>query len=274
MQDDDKGALKSSIDEGGIIQPLLVLIKPDEADGMFQVVDGCNRLDSTPPGVELDCVMIETDNPREVALECMGTGRKRSPGQRTLAYLMMHKKEVLKAAEIGAQIAAGKGGPLSNESGLKYGVYADFTTRAIAERLKVCQEDVVRAVELFRCMELKRKPEIGGRKNEAERALDLASDDDRETLSDMAAIYVDVLSGNAAIRDWKRSIGGKITTRGKRPDVKYTDLVLKGLNHLKTVFKAGAWHDIPSERREQLAEVFDEVVEMLPEELAVRLPRK
>ncbi len=270
MGQDDAAALQSSIKSGGLIQPLLVLSKADKLDGFFQVVDGINRMESDPPDGKFPCNLIECDNVREVALECLGTGRKRSTGQRILAFLMMHKREVLKAAEIGAQIAAGKGGPVSNETGLKYGVFADFTADAMAERLKVCKEDVVRTVELFRCLEEKRLPDSnrGG-----ERALDMKDPEDKQTFDDLKKVFGDVMAGGTAVRTWKPALFGRRLTTGPkgRPDVDFEALFRKGLNHLRTVFKAEAWHGIGAVERERLAELFDEVVSMLPEELMVRL---
>lgn len=274
MMADDKAALKGSIEERGIIQPLLVLADADK-DGFFQVVDGCNRLDSAAADSALPCMLVRADDPRAVALECLATGRRRSTGQRIMVFLMMHKKEVLKAAEFGAEMNAG-GAKLrfavSRETAKISGIYADFTTDAIAERLQVSKPDVVRAVELFRCVEEKRRPNIGGAKGADERALDEGDEKDAETLADMGDIFRRVLSGGEAIRDWKRSFAGKSTTKGGRPPVDNAGLVRKGLIHLKNVFKSGGWHAMPANIRENLANQFVEVLKLLPEELRVRLP--
>ena len=277
--DDDKAALRGSIEERGLIQPLLVLDEPDSLDGMFLVVDGCNRLDSAPADAELPCVLIRTDDPRAVALECLGTGRKRSTGQRIMAFLLMNRRDVLKAAEIGAEIGAGGKAPrvgVSNETPKNIGVFEHFSAEAIAERLKVSREDVIRAVELFRCAEEQRMPAVGLANRRWNEPLDAKDPEDRRVLEDVQKVFGDVLSGGTAVRSWKRAFGGRHPTTGAkgRPDINHGDLVRRGLHHLRTVFRADAWHGIRAGEREALLELFDEVVGMLPDEMRVRLPRK
>lgn len=270
--DDDKAALRGSIEERGMLQPLLVLDEPDSVDGMFLVVDGCNRLDSAPDGAELPCVMIQTDDPRAVALECLSSGRRRGPGQRIMVFLMMHKRDVLKAAELGAQIAAGKGGPVSFETGSKYGVLEHFSTKAIAERLNVCKEDVVRAVELFRCVELGLYPEVY-RELKDERPLDLTNEDDVAAKAATENVFSAVLAGGTPVRKWKAAWGGRKKTTGPqgRPDVNHSDLFDRGLKHIRTVLDASAWHKISAVKREGLANLFSSVLKKLPDELKVRV---
>lgn len=270
--DDDKAALRGSIEERGVLQPLLVLETPDSLDGMFLVVDGCNRLDSAPADAELPCVMIRTDDPRAVALECLSSGRRRGPGQRIMVYMMMHKRDVLKAAELGAELAKNPRLAVSNETAGKYGVLEHFSTKAIAERLNVCKEDVVRAVELFRCHELKQKPEIGFGPDSAERALDDTAEEDRRAWADVQKVFNSVLAGGTAVRSWKRAYGGRNKTTGPagRPDVDHGDLALRAMNHLLTVFRAEAWHGIPSFERDGIIKKFDEVLQRMPDELFVR----
>lgn len=277
--DDDKAALRGSIEERGMLQPLLVLDEPDTLDGMFLVVDGCNRLDSAPADAELPCVLIRTDDPRAVALECLGTGRKRSTGQRIMAFLLMNRRDVLKAAEIGEKIGAGGKAPhngVSNETPKNIGVFERFSSEAIAERLKVSREDVVRAVELFRCAEEQRMPAVGLANRRWNEPLDVKDPEDRRVLDDVQKVFSDVMSGETAVRSWKRAFGGRHPTTGAkgRPDINHGDLVRRGLHHLRTVFRADAWHGIRAGEREALLELFDEVVGMLPDEMRVRLPRK
>ena len=277
--DDDKAALRGSIEERGMLQPLLVLDEPDSVDGIFLVVDGCNRLDSAPADAELPCVMIHTDDPRAVALECLSSGRRRGPGQRIMVFLMMHKRDVLKAAELGAEIASGGRNPhvaVSNETARNIGVLEHFSTKAIAERLKVSKEDVVRAVELFRCAEEQRMPAVGLANRRWNEPLDSKDPEDRRVLDDVQKVFRNVMSGETAVRSWKRAFGGRHPTTGAkgRPDINHGDLVRRGLHHLRTVFRADAWHGIRAGEREALLELFDEVVGMLPDEMRVRLPRK
>lgn len=280
IKDDDKAALRGSIEERGMLQPLLVLDERDSVDGMFLVVDGCNRLDSAPDGAELPCVLVQTDDPRSVALECLSSGRRRGPGQRIMAFLMMNKRDVLKAAEIGEKIASGGRNPhvaVSNETARNIGVLEHFSTKAIAERLKVSKEDVVRAVELFRCVEEGRVPAVGFDKlNRWGEKLDLSDPEDKRAHGLLVEVLNGVMSGGTAVRTWRKAYGGKLPTTGPagRPDIQHGSLFQRGLQHLRTVLKAKAWHTIKAAERERLTGLFDEVVGMLPDELMVRLPRK
>lgn len=274
--DDDKAALLGSIEERGMLQPLLVLDEPDTLDGMFLVVDGCNRLDSAPADAELPCVMIQTDDPRAVALECLGTGRRRSTGQRIMAYLMMHKRDVLKAAEIGAKMNAGNPSAVSRETALNIGVLEHFSTDAIAKRLKVSKEDVVRAVELFRCVELGLHPKVEtGDGDTPERPLDMGDEEDKRAAATTEKVFNDVLAGGTPVRKWKASWNGRKHTTGPkgRPVLNYAKLAKTAMNHLLTVFRAKAWHDISPYQRDEIVKKWSEVIYKLPEELRVRLPK-
>lgn len=277
--DDDKAALRGSIEERGLIQPLLVLDEPDTLDGMFLVVDGCNRLDSAPADAELPCVMIQTDDPRAVALECLGTGRRRSTGQRIMAFLMMNRRDVLKAAELGAEIASGGRNPhvaVSRETARYIGVLEHFSADAIAERLKVSKPDVVRAVELFRCLELGLHPEIEkGDGDTPERPLDMGDEEDKRAAATTEKVFNDVLAGGTPVRKWKASWNGRKHTTGPkgRPVLNYAKLAKTAMNHLLTVFRAKAWHDISPYQRDEIVKKWSEVIYKLPEELRVRLPK-
>jgi hypothetical protein len=266
MMDDDRAAIKSSIDERGIIQPLLVLEKP-AADGKYQVIDGCNRFDCAAAGDKLPCMMVESDDPRAVALECLATGRRRTTGQRIMVFLMMHKKEVLKAAELGQVAKGGNSFGLSRDRPKISGIYADFTPDAIAERLQVSNKDVICAIELFRCWELELHPVVY-RDMKDERPLDLADENDRLAKDTTAVVFNHVLAGGTAIRKWKAAWGGRKKTTGPqgRPPEDYEALFDRGLKHLRTVLAANAWHEIPALKREKLADLFGTILQMMPDD--------
>lgn len=274
--EDDRAALGRSIESNGVFQPLLVLADA-ATDGKFFVVDGCSRLDSVAADVELPCILIRTNNPRAVALECLATGRKRSTGQRIMAYILLNKRDVLAAAEKGAKIASGGRNPHladSNETARLTGVLEHFSSAAIAERLKVCREDVLRAIDLFRCVEERILPDIGLNSTRWGEKLDMTDPEDARAHGMMKEILNGVLSGGTAIRTWRKAYGGKMPTTGPagRPDIKHDQLFRRGLQHLRTVLKCNAWHTIKATDREGLIVLFDEVVGLLPDELRIRLP--
>ena len=265
MGKDDQVALEKSIEEGGLIQPLLVLDTPDKADGLFAVVDGCNRLERSTEG-KLPCVLIQCDNVREVALTCLGTGRKRSTGQRIMAYLEMHKREVVKAAEIGAKMAAGNPSALSRDSAQISGVFANFTSDAISKTLSVSQKDVLLAIDLLMCLEKRcTAPQRVGSLVTPARDLDLKEKDDKVYYDCLKLTHANVMAGSTPIRRWKAAQAGKSTQAEGRTEIDYADLFREGLNHLRTASKH--WKDITFQEREGLVELAAKVAEILPQDI-------
>ena len=265
MGDDDKFALDRSIDEGGLIQPLLVLDKPNK-DGRYEVVDGCNRLLVSMQN-ELPCVLIQCDNVREVALTCLGTGRKRSTGQRIMAYLEMHKREVVKAAEMGAEINAGGKAPhgiaVSRDTAKLSGVFANFTSDAIAETLSVSKKDVLLAIDLLMCLEKKcTAPQRVGSLVTPARELDLKDKADKVYFDCLKMTHANVMAGSTPIRRWKAAQAGKSTQAEGRTEIDYADLFREGLNHLRTASKH--WKDITFKDRQALVELASKIGEVLP----------
>ena len=271
MSPDDQMALKDSIEEGGLIQPLLVLDKPDKTDGLFQVVDGCNRLERSTiqagsVGCKLPCVLIQCDNVREVALTCLGIGRKRSTGQRIMAYLEMHKREVVKAAELGAQKAAGNPSALSRDSAQISGVFANFTSEAIAKTLSVSQKDVLLAIDLIMCLEMKcTAPQRVGSLVTPARDLDLKDKGDKVYFDCLKITHANVMAGSTPIRRWKAAQAGKSTQADGRTEIDYADLFREGLNHVRTASKH--WKDITFKDRQTLVELASKIGEVLPKDV-------
>ena len=199
MAPDDQMALERSIEEGGLIQPLLVLDKPDKLDGLFEVVDGCNRLDKSTDG-KLPCVLIQCDNVREVALTCLGTGRKRSTGQRIMAYLEMHKREVVKATELCSVAAGGNSFGVSRDTPKLSGVFANFTSDAIAATLSVSKKDVLLAIDLLMCLEKKcTVPQRVGSLVTPTRELDLKDKADKVYFDCLKLTHANVMAGSTPI---------------------------------------------------------------------------
>ena len=269
MGTDDQASLARSIEDGGLIQPLLVLERPDDLDGAFQVVDGCNRLSAAEDG-KLPCVLIQCDNVREVALECLGTGRKRSAGQRIMAYIEMHKVEVLKAVELGDAIAAGGAAPNrlgpSHDGPKNKGNLANFTPDAIAATLSVSNKDVALGIDLIRCIEERKTvPQRIGSLITPARPLNLKDKNDKSLFDVLLHTHANVLAGGTPIRRWKAAAGGKVSTAEGRQEIDYADLFRKGLNHLRTASKK--WGDITFAEREEIVKLAASISAVLPADI-------
>ncbi len=262
MGDDDQAALAQSIEEGGLIQPLLVLDKPDKTDGLFEVVDGCNRLEKSTED-KLPCVLIQCDNVREVALTCLGTGRKRSTGQRIMAYLEMHRREVVKAAELGASAKGGNSSGVSRDTPKLSGVFANFTSEAIAATLSVSHKDVLLAIDLLMCLEKKcTAPQRVGSLVTPARELDLKDKADKAYYESLKIVHGHVMDGGTPIRRWKSARAGQDSQSERRTPIDYADLFREGLHHLRTASKY--WGDITTDERKSILELAHQVAEILP----------
>ena len=266
MAPDDRQALANSIEAAGLIQPLLVLDKADRTDGRFQVVDGCNRLESSPADGRFPCVTIHCDNVREVALECLGTGRKRSSGQRIMAYLEMHKREVLKAAEMGEKMAAGNPSAVSRDTAQIQGNLANFTSESIAKTLSVSKKDVLLGIDLLQCLKKKvTAPQRVGSLVTPARELDLKDKADKVYWDCLKATHANVMAGSTPIRRWKAAQAGKSTQAEGRTEIDYADLFREGLAHLRTASKH--WKDITFQDRAALVELAAKVGQILPDDV-------
>lgn len=265
MAPDDQMALERSIEEGGLIQPLLVLDRPDKADGLFEVVDGCNRLEKSADG-KLPCVLIQCDNVREVALTCLGTGRKRSTGQRIMAYLEMHKREVVKAAELGAAAKGGNSSGVSRDTPKLSGVFANFTSEAIAATLSVSHKDVLLAIDLLMCLEKKcTAPQRVGSLVTPARELDLKDKTDKAYYDSLKIVHGHVMDGGTPIRRWKSARAGQDSQSDKRTPIDYADLFREGLHHLRTA--SNHWGDVTTDERHSILELAHKVGEILPADI-------
>ena len=118
-------------------------------------------------------------------------------------------------------------------------------------------------------------PAVGATNLRWNAPLDLGDPEDVRVLENVKKVLGDVMAGGTAVRMWKRAYGGRQQTTGPkgRPDIDHAELFQRGLHHLRTVLNADAWHSIKAGRREDLAELFDEVIGLLPDELKVRLPK-
>ena len=267
MDTEDAMALGVSMGERGLIQPLIVTAKPDKVDGFYQILDGVNRWKSVvngkDPDQELPCILAECDNPRELALVCLSTGRKRTTGQRVMAFLEMHRREVLKVAEIVGN------GLIQNRKGRSVGHVTDgqipnnlahFTAEAIAATLGVSDKDVRLGIEILQCIEKRLKHGWSrGALEIPQRDLDLNDEEDRRYYESLKAIHGRLLAGSTPVRRWKAAAGGQAATVGREVEINYAEIADRSMISLINAF--GHWKEIKPGDRQILADKWERVAE-------------
>jgi len=267
IDEEDVWAIFDSVKAlGAVTDPLLVI----ELNGKTQVVDGCNRL-AAAQDAEIDvvpCLVIETDDVPGLVMEHLIARRKGSTGQRIMAYLETHRREVLKVSEI---VGDGTG----NAIGVKRakalaGHVTDleiprnlekFTAVAIAEKLRVSAKDVGLGIELLQCMELKLRPAVKKASMQfAATPLNLSDEDDQEYLRSLQTVRDRLFMGASPIRRWKAAAGGITATDGKQKvTTDYDDLMTRALS---TVINClGHWKEMPADSRQVLADKFERMLE-------------
>lgn len=262
IQHEDVVSVHRSVLDHGIFKPLLVLAEPTAA-GRHQIVDGCNRWNAAKGGdVLLPCILIACTDVRAVVLECLGAGRKRSTGQRILAYLELHKPQVLAAADANA----GEGSLRSHDRREKSGDLGKFSAERIAFDLAVSDKDVRLAIELLRCKERRLCPPVRvGPLVQGERALDLQNKEDQTIAAAVEQTYAGVLAGGTPVRRWKAGVCGIATTAGGRPDVDYAMVFKKGIQHVRTGI--GQWQQLSLDDRKSIIHAWHKLREILPDDL-------
>ena len=281
IAEEDAAALKTSVEDNGMIQPLVVILReviPAKtvskrggkvmekvpARKRFWIVDGANRFATCKKKEDdvLPCVVVETDSVRDLALECASVGRSRSAGQRIMVYLERHKAEVLQAAEKG-QERAKNGGSFSPQSRDRGEEIWDFSSRGIAQTLGVSDKDTLLAIDLLKSHERREgvATVVGGLREEGRK---LEEGDPELKAIDEA--WAGVLAGRTPIRRWKAAVGGKRTTKDvQRAAVSWYDVGKKGLVSLRGVGEH--WDELPMEDRMELLLLVRETAAALPREV-------
>ena len=271
IDEKDLIAMSNSVMAHGVFLPLLVEAKTQK-NGTIRILDGVNRWKAAmKAGIEtMPCILVNCEDPRALALECLANRRKCSAGQRVLAFLEMHRREVLKVAEL---VGDGRGNivPAARQK-LSAGhvtrrenpeEFDMFTAEAIAVRLGVSDKDVKLGIELLECLEEKRRPTAysncaqpcGGK------PLNPEDEDDKEYLKQMRGAWNNIFTGTTPIRRWKCAVGSRAKTAGKeRADTNYTDLARRTFASLRTILRH--WAEIPSKERQQLAEQWDALMDL------------
>lgn len=250
MDDQDKTCMSTSIADRGVIQPLLVMEKIRKGEPcLFLVVDGCNRLEmAKAAGIsELPCIIIETDDVKAVVMECLGTGRKRSTGQRVMAFLELHRRKVLEVAKIvgdgthrGRKSAVGG----SREPPKIPKELEGFTSERIAKRLGISKQDVGMGIDLLR-------------------AAEAATEADAPKFED---VRNKLLGGSMPIRRWRPAMAGKWVAQKGRQDVDYGTVMMRGIDNVKTGILN--WKKIDADDRALFERRWhEEILPNLPEQL-------
>jgi hypothetical protein len=241
-------AMTSSVKEHGVIhQPLLVMLDGDRAS----ILDGVNRWKSAMECnlPELPCLIVECDNPRAVALDCLASRRACSTGQRVLAFIEGHKTKVLTVAD---QFASFQPQNASRDTRSGHvtgsaiaGDLKEFTAEAIADRLGCSDKDVRAGIELFQACEKAEDTEF------------------RERARQQKLV---VFAGASPIRRWKAALAGRASPQKGRSDTDHADLALRTFTSLKTVFTG--WKKIDPRCRAMLEEMWtNEIAPILPDTL-------
>lgn len=282
IAEEDAAALKTSVEDNGMIQPLVVILReviPAKtvprhggkvmekvpARKRFWIVDGANRFATCKKKEDdvLPCVVVETDSVRDLALECASVGRSRSAGQRIMVYLERHKEEVLAASQKGQERAKNGGSfsPLSRDSGEEIG---DFSSDAIAKTLGVSNKDTLLAIDLLRSHEHREgvATVVGGLREEGRK---LEEGDPELKAIDEA--WAGVLAGRTPIRRWKAAVGGKRTTKEvQRAEIRWVLVGRDGLTKVRNAL-GGHWENLSLDERLELLEMAREVAAELPREV-------
>ena len=272
---EDADALASSVEENGMIQPLLVIPRKEKTtkgrnngEKRFWIVDGANRFAAHKKGDAdvMPCVVVELApgaTVRDLALECASVGRSRSAGQRIMVYLERHKDKVLEAAEKGQEVKKGYFGSaaVSRETAAEIG---GFDSVSISKALGVSRQDTLLAIDLVKSHELRQGlekrtgPLVETGKKLEEGSAELAAIDEA---------WAGVLAGTMPIRRWKAAVGGKAATKGVGRAA--TNVVASGIECAKKfkTFGGARWAEIPMEDRVLVLDAFRKVLDWVPDEV-------
>ena len=266
IAEEDAAALKASVEDGGMIQPLLVMKKSRVGRvKKWWIVDGANRFKALQGVERIPCVVVMLEagtSVRDLALECASVGRSRSAGQRIMVYLERHKEKVLAASEKGQILKNGyfAAPALSRESAVDS---KGFSSKEIAKALGVSQQDTLLAIELMTAHEKRTglSSVVGGLKEEGKKLED--SDPEMKAIDET---WAGVLAGTTPIRRMRAAVGGKTATKEvRRAEVSWYDVGKKALASLRGL--GGHWEGLAMEDRMELLQLVREVSAALPREV-------
>lgn len=259
-RDENAAGIAASVAECGVKNPLLV---SPRGDGTYWVIDGCNRLAAARDAglSEVPCRIRDIGEEAvddEVFISNMERTRF-SSGLRIMRYLERHRDAVIATAEANDDPAArGAHGGRGNKAGV---ADTGFTAAAIAGRLKVSKKDVIRGIELLRCLAGNLKVKVSG---SVRRMVPL---EDEEERYDLDASYRRVIGGKTPLRRWVAAKGGRTATEGQgKAQTDYVKVAEEAVTKLCTAFDN--WHSVQfkvPERRDAFERKLNRAFGNMPE---------
>jgi hypothetical protein len=264
---EDQMTLNESVRDLEVVTPLHVVARED-LPGRWHVVDGVTRLLALEASgaAQAPCLVVACDDVETLVLAVNCERRRVTTGTRVLSYLLRHQELVLAADDYyGAGRVAGTDDGSGRTARRSVGhvthraeELAKWTDLAVSERLGCSRKDVAAAVELLRCHERRRIPEIcQGGVVFKERAADDADDADRERIETVRACLRNVLGGVMPVRRWRAGFAGRVTTAGGRDETDFAALGVRAMTSMITVFNA--WSKVDAESKGDLLRKFEAV---------------
>jgi hypothetical protein len=270
---DDREAVRASMDDVGLLQPLIVTAR---GDGGYTVLDGLGRLDAAKrrededgnpdPVPDLPCLVVDCGDPLALALHINSAGRKRSTGSRVLCYLLAHREQVMEAwryttGEAKCHMTPGsKRGSDRNQMPERL---KPWGVKEVAKRLGVSNKDVQAAMELIACRETETYPSRAT-------AGEYTSGQPIEDVADLEALnkaYAGVICGRTPVRRWAAAFAGRATTEDKgKADTRHWSVAERGATMLRTAFEAWPQIDWPGPaKRAEVEQKLASALALLPE---------
>jgi hypothetical protein len=263
IEQGDREAIANSVKEvGAVEQPLLVIDDGDGISPRHQIVDGINRWEAAKFAglTAVPCMVIETSDPRGVALTSLATRRQCSTGQRVMAFIEAHREECMAVSDEVekskvATLLRGRRKPQNinvspRSSKDDHGRQKGLTVKEIAARLGVSDKDVTAGLSMLREMELPQ--------------------DDQRRLQ-VVEMHREVLSGKIRLRTWKPAMEGRFAKQHGQKDADHFRSALRAMDALKKSFQN--WDKITPDGRAQLGKIWhEEIVPLLPVSLETHDP--
>jgi hypothetical protein len=229
IDQEDQESLRRTIIEDGLVQPLLVMEDKDHRN-QFLIVDGCNRFEQSKElRSSFPCLVIETDDPRRVVLTCLSGGRKRTTGQRIIAFLEQHKAEVLSAWRINSgkgenyrKTYSGGYPPLDSEAT----TIRDYSAAGIGEHLRCDRKEVAKLIELLVTLDT-------GKYTDGQEHVQEVDEEMRKAIE---LQRTKVYQGSPTWRRWKSAVQGPNNDNKGRADAEYQRLICLAASTLREGF--------------------------------------
>lgn len=284
---DDRDTVKASLGDVGTLQPLIVTACSGQLQGHYQVLDGLGRLaaaqDDEHPIPELPCLVVECDDPSNLAMHINSMGRKRTTGSRVLCYLLANKERVMEVYNMtlmprqsydrrGGAVShmTGGGGAVSHMTGgsrRNAGAVPEslqpWTVSGISKRLGVSDKDVMLALELMICHDDNTYP-VRATYGKYEPGTHITEDAD---INAMEKAFSGVICGRTPVRRWAAAFAGRVNTAGQgKAPTDYAKLGERTAVSLLNLFQNWAtveWQN--REQREKVERDLSAALAMMPE---------